>query len=145
MLFWQRSQSERFYIVEKDGEDERVRVVVVPHQQQEGSEETFILFRSDGEILPVEVDDNARLELLKVKYVPFAKGSDGSPYNGSLEIYSATNPYKQRIVNVIKYIVMASRRDVPTTTLAEGDIETAEKSDSRNKDAGDQKEKDQEP
>ena len=72
--------------MEKDGEDEQVRVVVVPHQQQEVSEEIFTLFRSDGEILPVEVDDDARREILKAKYVPLGKGSGDRLSNGPLKI-----------------------------------------------------------
>ena len=60
-------------MVEKDGENVQVQVTSIPLRQQENLEEEFTLFRSDGEILPVEVDDDTRRALLNVNYVSLGK------------------------------------------------------------------------
>ena len=116
MLCWKFSRAEMFYMVEKDGENVQVQVTSIPLQQQENLEEEFTLFRSDGEILPVEVDADTRFALLCANYVPSGKVSDDELFDGSIEVFSVTN--QQCIVDVVDYLAMASRRDTPTTTEA---------------------------
>ena len=102
VLYWRVLDTELIFVVEGNGEDSRVRCILMPPSDQEESDETFLLFRSDGVSGPVEVNEDMISVLMSAEWIPtgWFRDKNGNRLPNLGQLHTTTN--QKDVVGVMK-------------------------------------------